>query len=104
MKRILTSIFILIAFSIIVGFLSFNFAKNKTGIHSCSTVIYDKGDTTLIGHNLDENYKTFGLIFINKKGISKRDISIADFTILGRGIPVYEFNMFLIILRMMNRY
>ncbi len=90
MKKKLTAIFVLITISVIAGFLRFNFAKNKTGTHSCSTVIYYQGDTTFIGHNLDENYKTYGLIFINKKGISKRDISIDDFTIWGMGKPKLE--------------
>lgn len=46
---------------------------------SCTTILFNKADSLFIGHNLDESYEVPGLVIINKRGVTKREVCFADF-------------------------
>jgi len=46
----------------------------------CSTFLLDKNDTVLVAHNLDDSMEVPGAIFINKRSVTKENISWKDFT------------------------
>lgn len=46
---------------------------------SCTTILFDHADSLFVGHNLDESYEVPGLVIINPRGVSKREVSSADF-------------------------
>jgi penicillin V acylase-like amidase (Ntn superfamily) len=46
---------------------------------SCSTILFIQNDSLFIGHNLDEDFETTGLVIVNKRGISKREVSWSDY-------------------------
>jgi penicillin V acylase-like amidase (Ntn superfamily) len=50
-----------------------------TDTSSCSTILFIQNDSLFIGHNLDEDFETTGLVIVNKRGISKREVSWSDY-------------------------
>lgn len=50
-----------------------------TDTSSCSTILFIQSDSLFIGHNLDEDYETTGLVIVNKRGILKREVSWSDY-------------------------
>ncbi len=48
-------------------------------VEACSTFMLERGDTVLIGHNLDEYIPMPGLIIINPRGVSKHGIGWGGF-------------------------
>lgn len=53
--------------------------KQMTDTSSCSTILYIHADSVFVGHNLDEMFETTGLVIVNKRGVSKREISWSDY-------------------------
>lgn len=53
--------------------------KSMTDTSSCSTILFIQNDSLFIGHNLDEDFETTGLVIVNKRGISKREVSWSDY-------------------------
>jgi penicillin V acylase-like amidase (Ntn superfamily) len=47
-------------------------------VQSCSTFLFEKRDTLLIGHNLDDYIDVPGLVVINPRNVSKHSISWND--------------------------
>ena len=50
-----------------------------SGTSSCSTILFNHADSLFVGHNLDESYEVPGLVIVNPRGVSKREVSAADF-------------------------
>jgi penicillin V acylase-like amidase (Ntn superfamily) len=53
--------------------------KQMSDTNSCSTILYMHADSIFVGHNADESYEIPGLVIVNKRGVSKREISWDDF-------------------------
>jgi penicillin V acylase-like amidase (Ntn superfamily) len=53
--------------------------NQMTDTNSCSTILFIKKDSLFVGHNLDEMFETTGLVIINKRGVSKREVSWSDY-------------------------
>ena len=47
---------------------------------ACSTFLFNKNDTVIIAHNLDDYIEVPGAVFINKRDVLKESISWTDFT------------------------
>ncbi|HKJ81388.1 MAG TPA: linear amide C-N hydrolase [Ignavibacteriaceae bacterium] len=47
--------------------------------NSCSTILFNHADSLFVGHNLDESYEVPGLVIVNPHGVTKREVSFADF-------------------------
>jgi len=45
---------------------------------SCSTFLLSRGDTLLVGHNLDDYIEVPGLIVVNPRGLAKENVTFAD--------------------------
>ncbi len=46
--------------------------------HSCSTFVLSRGDTLLVGHNLDEYVEVPGLIVVNPRGLAKENVTFEE--------------------------
>ncbi|MBG0858405.1 MAG: linear amide C-N hydrolase [Bacteroidales bacterium] len=53
--------------------------KDNTG---CSTILINNKDTIMVGHNLDDYIEVPGVVYINKRGVIKENISWSDFSCL----------------------
>jgi choloylglycine hydrolase len=53
-------------------------ASGRMRAQSCSTFVLSRGDTLLVGHNLDEYTKVPGLIVVNPRGLSKENVTFED--------------------------
>ncbi len=54
---------------------------------ACSSFLLERGDTLLVGHNLDEYMPVPGLIIVNPRGIAKHGLGGSMFNPLGRVKP-----------------
>lgn len=45
---------------------------------SCSTILFNHADSLFVGHNLDESYEVPGLVIVNKRGVTKREVCSID--------------------------
>jgi choloylglycine hydrolase len=45
---------------------------------SCSSFVLSRGDTLLVGHNLDDYVEVPGLIVVNPRGLSKENVTFED--------------------------
>lgn len=50
----------------------------ETQLYLCSTFLLKSGRTLLVGHNLDERNHVPGLVFINKRHVTKTAVSWAS--------------------------
>jgi len=66
--------FVVISFIVVLWSANAN-AQSK---HSCSTYMIAKGDSILIGHNLDDYIEVPGIVVINKRNVHKTNISYKD--------------------------
>lgn len=63
-----------VAFTAFAGWMMLT-AQNRIHQGSCASFLLTRGDTLLVGHNLDDYIETVGLVVINPRNISKRGIS-----------------------------
>jgi penicillin V acylase-like amidase (Ntn superfamily) len=75
MKHIVFIIFL--TFS--VDICSSNELPPMSDTSSCSTILYIQNKSLFVGHNLDTDYEITGLVIVNKRGVSKREISWSDY-------------------------
>jgi penicillin V acylase-like amidase (Ntn superfamily) len=57
---------------------------------ACSTFLLERGDTVLVGHNLDEYVPVPGLIVINPRGIAKQGLGWSMFNPLAPVKPAFR--------------
>lgn len=58
---------------VIIVFSSY-FAKSQSK-HSCSTIMFENANTIVIAHNLDDYIDVPGMIMINKRNVTKKNIN-----------------------------
>ena len=56
-------------------------------LRTCATFLLSKGETLLVGHNLDESIEVPGLLIVNPRGIAKQSLGYADMGFPGRKGP-----------------
>lgn len=57
---------------------------------ACSTFLLERGDTVLVGHNLDEYIPVPGLVVVNPRGVAKRGLGWSMFNPLAPVKPAFR--------------
>jgi choloylglycine hydrolase len=74
----------------ILVLLAFTFFVLSSGSEACSSFMLERGDTLLVGHNLDEYMPVPGLIVVNPRGASKHGLGWSTFNPLAPVSPAFK--------------
>jgi len=59
-------------------------------VESCSTFMLSRDDCLIVGHNLDQEFYTPGMIHINRQGENKRSVSSFELSLTDVTTPILE--------------
>jgi len=63
-----------------------------TPVESCSTFMLSCDDCLVVGHNLDQEFYTPGMIHINRQGENKRSVSSIELSLTNTPTPILEWS------------
>ncbi len=61
-------------------------------VESCSTFMLSRDDCLIVGHNLDQELYTPGMIHINRQGENKRSVSSIELSLTDTPTPILEWS------------